>query len=150
MNTSQGPVVDQKALLRTLKEERIGGAGFFGPELKMAGFDAIVFRGRSEKPVYLWVTDGKAEIKDASHLADLGAREVEDTIRTEMESRKIRVARFPWVKTLEQFDFSFQPSIDRKVVRELATLGFVDRAENVIILGPPGVGKTHLWPSPWA
>ena len=49
-----------------------------------------------------------------------------------------------WLKTLEQFDFSFQPSIDRKVVRELGTLGFVGRAENVVLLGPPGVGKTHL------
>ncbi len=68
-------------------------AGFFGPELKMAGFDAIVFRGSSEKPVYLWVSGGKAEIKDASHLYLLGAKEVEDAIRDEMGSRKIRVAQ---------------------------------------------------------
>lgn len=53
-------------------------------------------------------------------------------------------ARLPWRKTLEQFDFAFQPSLDRKVVRELAGLSFVERAENVILLGPPGVGKTHL------
>jgi len=68
-------------------------AGFFGPELKMAGFDAIVFRGKAESPVYLWVTDGKAEIKDASRLAHLGAREVEDAIRADMGSPKIRVAQ---------------------------------------------------------
>lgn len=43
----------------------------------------------------------------------------------------------------EQFDFEYQPSLDRKVVRELAGLSFVDRAENVVLLGPPGVGKTH-------
>ncbi len=60
-----------------------------------------------------------------------------------MESR-LKQARLPWVKTLEQFDFSFQPGIDRKVVRELAGLAFVERSENVILLGPPGVGKTHL------
>ena len=54
------------------------------------------------------------------------------------------MARLPWVKTIEQFDFSFQPSVDRKVIRDLSTLGFVERAENIIILGPPGVGKTHL------
>lgn len=57
---------------------------------------------------------------------------------------RLGLARLPWIKTLEQFDFSFQPSIDRKVIRELAGLGFVERAENVILLGPPGVGKTHL------
>jgi len=50
-------------------------AGFFGPELKMAGVDAIVFRGKADRPVYLWVTEGKAEIKDASHLAKEGSRE---------------------------------------------------------------------------
>ncbi|RPJ77667.1 MAG: AAA family ATPase [Acidobacteria bacterium] len=60
-----------------------------------------------------------------------------------VESR-LKLARFPWVKTLEQFDFDFQPSIDRKVLRELAGLSFVERAHNAVLLGPPGVGKTHL------
>ena len=57
---------------------------------------------------------------------------------------RVKQARFPWVKNLEQFDFDFQPSLDRKVVRELAGLSFVERAHNVVLLGPPGVGKTHL------
>ena len=57
---------------------------------------------------------------------------------------RLRQARFPWVKTLEQFEFDFQPSLDRRQVRELAGLSFVERAHNVVILGPPGVGKTHL------
>src|SRR5215468_6746150 len=60
-----------------------------------------------------------------------------------VESR-LKLARLPWVKTLDQFDFDFQPSIDRKQVRELAGLSFVERAENVVLLGPPGVGQTHL------
>lgn len=57
---------------------------------------------------------------------------------------RLRQSRFPWVKTLEQFDFDFQPSLDRRQVRELSGLSFVERAHNVVILGPPGVGKTHL------
>jgi len=59
------------------------------------------------------------------------------------ESR-LKQARLPWIKTIEQFDFNAQPSIDRKVIRELSGLRFVERNENVILLGPPGVGKTHL------
>jgi aldehyde:ferredoxin oxidoreductase len=68
-------------------------AGFFGPELKKAGFDAVVFRGRSETPVYLWVTGGRAEIREARAFAQQGAREVEDAIRSELGSDKIRVAQ---------------------------------------------------------
>ena len=57
---------------------------------------------------------------------------------------RVKLARFPWLKTLEQFDFEFQPSLNKKLVRELAGLSFVERAHNVVLLGPPGVGKTHL------
>ena len=68
-------------------------AGFFGPELKMAGFDAAVFSGRAETPVYLWVTEGKAELKDATAIAGLETKDVEDAIRNELGSTKIRVAQ---------------------------------------------------------
>jgi DNA replication protein DnaC len=74
-----------------------------------------------------------------------------EALQTEWQGRhlrgieaRLRLARFPWVKTLDQFDYDFQPSLDRKQVRELAGLSFVERAHNVVILGPPGVGKTHL------
>lgn len=56
----------------------------------------------------------------------------------------MRSSRLPAVKTLESFDFSFQPSIKREQIESLHELGFVDRKENVVLLGPPGVGKTHL------
>ena len=68
-------------------------AGFFGPELKMAGFDAIVFRGKADNPVYLWVTEGRAEIRDASQFAREGSKEAEDAIRKEMGNQRIRVAQ---------------------------------------------------------
>jgi DNA replication protein DnaC len=56
----------------------------------------------------------------------------------------MRSSRLPAVKLLSDFDFSFQPSVKREQIDSLATLGFVERRENVIFLGPPGVGKTHL------
>jgi DNA replication protein DnaC len=56
----------------------------------------------------------------------------------------MRSSRLPAVKTLADFDFSFQPSLQREQIDSLHTLGFVERRENVILLGPPGVGKTHL------
>ncbi len=64
------------------------------------------------------------------------------------ENRRIktalRMARLPAVKTLAGFDFSFQPSLDRNRIMALADLNFIDRAEVVHLLGPPGTGKSHL------
>ncbi len=74
-----------------------------------------------------------------------------DVLNTEADARRLRylktrlqLAHLPYVKTFDQFDFSFQPSIDERQIRELRTLRFVHEASNVILLGPPGVGKTHL------
>jgi len=57
---------------------------------------------------------------------------------------KLKLAHFPFPKTLEEFDFAFQPSLSERQVQELATLRFIAHGENLLLLGPPGVGKTHL------
>jgi DNA replication protein DnaC len=85
----------------------------------------------------------KSDLDYKSFLVEALAAEWKGRHQKGVENR-LKLARFPWIKTLDQFDFAFQPSIDRKIVRELGGLAFVERAHNVVLLGPPGVGKTHL------
>ena len=76
-------------------------------------------------------------------LADLPGVEVAAR-RERYLTTRTRMAKLPFQRTLDDFDFSFQPSIDERQVKELATLAFVSEATNILLLGPPGVGKTHL------
>src|SRR5450755_1452644 len=71
------------------------------------------------------------------------AAEIEGRDRRAAERRMV-AAHLPTIKTLEAFDFSFQPSLSERLLWELADLSFVQTATNVVFLGPPGVGKTHL------
>jgi DNA replication protein DnaC len=90
-------------------------------------------------------------------LQDASARELSyadflDQVLTEEVTAKTAkhvtmrtsLARFPFVKGLESFEFGYQPSLDKKQIQALATCRFVEHGENVVLLGPPGVGKTHL------
>ncbi len=66
--------------------------GFFGPELKKAGFDALFVKGISKEPVYIWINDGKVEIKDASKLWGMNSKETLKTLKEELGDDKLRVS----------------------------------------------------------
>lgn len=72
---------------------------------------------------------------------------VEEEVKARDETQRtnrLRLARFPMRKNLKEFDFTFQPNIPEAEIRELQTLRFVEKKENIVLLGPPGVGKTHI------
>jgi DNA replication protein DnaC len=93
----------------------------------------------------------EALLQDAAGRELPYAEFLEQVLGEEVSARTSRniamrtaMARFPFVKPLETFDFAYQPSIDAKQVQQLATCHFIEHGDNVIVLGPPGVGKTHL------
>jgi DNA replication protein DnaC len=76
---------------------------------------------------------------------------LDQILRRELDSKQgkrirmgLQIAHFPSVRTLEGFDFAIQPAVDERLVRELAMGHFLAHGENVLLFGPPGVGKTHL------
>ena len=96
-----------------------------------AHLDSLVERAGKQQPAY------------AEFLLEVLAEEVEARRQRYLKAR-LQLAHLPYLKTFDQFDFGFQPSIDERQIRELRTLRFIREAANVILLGPPGVGKTHL------
>ena len=88
-------------------------------------------------------TAANKQLPYADVLAQLLGAEVAAR-RERYLTTKTRMAHLPFHRTLEQLDFGFQPSIDERLVKELANLAFVTEATNILLLGPPGVGKTHL------
>jgi DNA replication protein DnaC len=88
----------------------------------------------------------RAASLNSSYTAYLARLVAEELIAAHERSvnHRYRHARFPGVRTLESFEYGFQPSINEALIRELGELTFLEPATNVILLGPPGVGKTHL------
>jgi DNA replication protein DnaC len=93
--------------------------------------DPLLEKAARDQPTYL------------DFIGDLMSLE-KQARRQRSEETRFKLSRLPHRKTLEEFDFSFQPSIDKQQINELSTMAFAARHENVILLGPPGVGKTHL------
>ena len=88
----------------------------------------------------------QAASSSMSYVDFLGGLVSEEVILKEQRSvqKRIKSARFPVLKSLDDFDYAFQPSVDRKKLGELSNLRFIDNKENILFLGPSGVGKTHL------
>jgi DNA replication protein DnaC len=88
----------------------------------------------------------EAKANDMPHL-DFFSLLVNDELdkrKDRLLKKRIKDARLPELKTLDDFDFSFNPAIQKKTILDLAGCRFVHKAESILILGPPGVGKTHL------
>jgi DNA replication protein DnaC len=95
--------------------------------------------------IYLQEAENAANTKLS--YQDYLLRLLEQQVLSKIErsiNRKVQLAAFPQLKRLEEFDFSYQPKINEHLIRELATLEFLNTAKNVLFVGAPGVGKTHL------
>jgi DNA replication protein DnaC len=108
--------------------EVVGGLGLTALDARV---ESLLEQAAKQEPSY-------AEFLLEALTAETDAR------RQRYLKTRLQLAHLPYVKTFEQFDFGCQPSIDERQIRELRTLRFVHEASNVILLGPPGVGKTHL------
>lgn len=97
---------------------------------------ASIFEAEADKAA-------KSQMSYTAFLARLVDEELASKTDRSINAR-VTKARFPALKTLESFDFSFQPSLPMAQLKELGQLGFMDHAHNVLFVGPPGSGKSHL------
>jgi DNA replication protein DnaC len=88
----------------------------------------------------------RARTEDWTHIEFLAKLIAEQATadRNRRLTARLRYARFPYRRTIDDFDYDFQPSVDRKLVEDLATLRFIDENRPILFLGQPGCGKTHL------
>ena len=91
------PISGQSRLTSVAKSPLTGcigdaqGGGYFPAEMKFSGFDAVIIKGKSPKPVYLWMHHGEAELRDASHLWGMTTGDAEDKLKEELEDKRIEV-----------------------------------------------------------
>lgn len=103
--------------------------------LKLSTFESIL-----DNYLELAAKEGRSTIEILDYLIDQELQSKD----ARSQALRTRIAGFPVEKRLEDFKFDYQPSLDQAVIREIASLRFIHNAENVVFLGPPGVGKTHL------
>ncbi len=109
----------------------------------MANLEELGLEGMAPSvPEYVrLVADGRKDLVTA--LLELTDAQVARKRRAD-DDRRVRMANFPYIKTLADFDWGFQPSVPRGTIEQLATLSFLESGDNVIFVGSPGVGKSHL------
>ena len=101
-----------------------------------------LFRFKENIDTYLdMIAEGEKTALDA--LCELTESEI-DFRKQQVITGCVKVANFPFLKEICEFDFSFQPSLDKSKIMDLLTLRFIEKAENIIFCGTPGVGKTNL------
>jgi len=91
----------------------------------------------------LAIDAAKTKISYKEYLYKLLQQQIIDRVDRSINAR-IKKAGFPYIASLKGYDFSFCPKLDEKLIRELGTLSFLENADNILFVGPPGVGKTHL------
>lgn len=104
--------------------------------------DLKLFQIKENLDTYIdLITNGEKTVVDA--LNELIKLEIQ--LKEERATHAcVRVANFPFIKTLDDFDFTFQPTINQDKIKDLHTLRFLEKKENILLLGNSGVGKTHL------
>ena len=103
--------------------------------LKLTTFESIL-----DNYLEISIKEGKSFTEILDYLVDQEIQSKE----ARSKAVRMRIADFPFGKRLNDFDFKYQPSLDKASIREMASLRFIRNAENIVFLGPPGVGKTHL------
>lgn len=150
--TEQRPAGDAGAIMPTVSERRLFARPLSPATLLMQAnpfqrvqeYLSFLELGTAAENLGTELDRGVAEkLSPLQVLDNLLSGEVATT-RARRLRKRMAGAHLPRDKTLANFDFDFQPSIDRQVVAELSTLRFIEEKRNVLLVGPPGVGKTHL------